>query len=46
MMMASSFMRRDDAASSSNLAIRFHEALGRFRWYNRALTGHNDIEGL
>ncbi len=44
--MASSFMRRDDVRQSSNPAIRFHEALDRFRWIIAALTGHNDIEGL
>ncbi len=39
-------MRRDELRQSSNLAIRFHEALDRFRCIIAALTGHNDIEGL
>ncbi len=39
-------MRKTMLRQSSNLAIRFHEALDRFVGIIAALTGHNDIEGL
>ncbi len=44
--MASSFMAEMMLRQSSNLAIRFHEALEYFVGIIAALTGHNDIEGL